>query len=249
MYGNKRIRPVSLYLHFPFCVRKCRYCDFLSGPATEESINEYVKLLCREIESRAVEVTDPCEAEGAKRTIDTVFIGGGTPSLMTPAQLHMVMDALEKSFRIEDDAEISMEMNPGTADREKLHAFRSAGINRLSIGVQSFDDGELKLLGRIHTADQAREIFREARKAGFYNINIDLMSALPGQKTAAWERTLREAAELGPDHISAYSLIIEEGTPFWDRYHEDESINRQCRRSSCGRRNSRNHSRGIEQEE
>ena len=214
MYGNKRIRPVSLYLHFPFCVRKCRYCDFLSGPATEESINEYVKLLCREIESRAVEVTDPCEAEGAKRTIDTVFIGGGTPSLMTPAQLHMVMDALEKSFRIEDDAEISMEMNPGTADREKLHAFRSAGINRLSIGVQSFDDGELKLLGRIHTADQAWEIFREARKAGFYNINIDLMSALPGQKTAAWKRTLREAAELGPDHISAYSLIIEEGTPF-----------------------------------
>ena len=215
MQNTMRRRPVSLYLHFPFCVRKCRYCDFLSGPATEETIEEYVKLLCREIEQRATETsTSPAPVPAQVRPIDTIFIGGGTPSLMTPAQMNMVMQALRKSFRIEEGAEISMEMNPGTADREKLLAFRRAGINRLSIGVQSFDDGELKLLGRIHTADQAREIFREARAAGFDNINIDLMSALPGQKIATWEKTLREAVELGPEHISAYSLIIEAGTPF-----------------------------------
>ena len=232
-----RRRPVSLYLHFPFCVRKCRYCDFLSGPATEETIEEYVKLLCREIELRAAELnelpqlrftdlndsiphratetnTPPAPVPAQGRPIDTIFIGGGTPSLMTPVQMNMVMQALRKSFRIEEGAETSMEMNPSTADREKLLAFRRAGINRLSIGVQSFDDGVLKLLGRIHTADQAREIFREARAAGFDNINIDLMSALPGQKIATWEKTLCEAVELGPEHISAYSLIIEEGTPF-----------------------------------
>ena len=237
MQDTMRSRPVSLYLHFPFCVRKCRYCDFLSGPATEETIEKYVKLLCREIELRAAELnelpqlrftdlndsiphratetnTPPAPVPAQGRPIDTIFIGGGTPSLMTPAQMNMVMQALRKSFRVEEGAEISMEMNPGTADREKLLAFRRAGINRLSIGVQSFDDGELKLLGRIHTADQAREIFREARAAGFDNINIDLMSALPGQKIATWEKTLREAVELGPEHISAYSLIIEEGTPF-----------------------------------
>ena len=231
MYENMRMRPVSLYLHFPFCVRKCRYCDFLSGPATQEAINEYVGILCREIELRAAEVSGslpvndrkkavspdqrgPFESEKPGRLTDTIFIGGGTPSLMTPDQIRRVMNALKKSYRIADDAEISMEMNPGTADRDKLLAFRRAGINRLSLGVQSFDNEELKLLGRIHTAEEAREIFREARSAGFQNINIDLMSALPGQKMESWEKTLREAVKLGPEHISAYSLIIEEGTPF-----------------------------------
>ncbi len=215
MNDHGRVRPVSLYLHFPFCVRKCRYCDFLSGPASEERREEYISLLCREISLRAgcLRYSDPDPGESGS-TVDTIFIGGGTPSLMTPEQLQRVMDSLRSHFRIEDDAEISMEVNPGTADFEKLSAYRKAGVNRLSIGVQSFDDSELQLLGRIHTAEQARETFRAARRAGFSNLNLDLMSALPGQSLESWSRTLREAASLQPEHLSAYSLIIEEGTPF-----------------------------------
>ena len=196
---------VSLYLHFPFCERKCRYCDFLSGPARAEEREKYTDLLCREISLRALEVTAP---------VDTIFIGGGTPSLMTPSQACRVMEAIFRSYSVTDDAEISMEVNPGTADAEKLRAYRSAGINRLSIGVQSFIDAELRLLGRIHTSDQARQIFLMARDAGFSNINLDLMSALPGQNIETWTRTLCEAVSLQPEHLSAYSLIIEEGTPF-----------------------------------
>ena len=177
-------RPVSLYLHFPFCVRKCRYCDFLSGPASEEERDNYIDLLCREIRLRSSEVPGQ---------VDTVFLGGGTPSLMTAAQMRRLMECLSDTFAILPGAEISMEVNPGTADGEKLRSFRESGINRISIGVQSFDDEELRLLGRIHTAGEAREIFRAARAAGFANINLDLMSALPGQKMETWEHTLREA--------------------------------------------------------
>ena len=205
MQDDTRCGPVSLYLHFPFCVRKCRYCDFLSGPAAAKEREEYIQTLCLEIELRAAEVP---------AGVDTVFIGGGTPSLMTPDQAERVMAAIRRSYVLADDAEISMEVNPGTADADKLCAFRKVGINRLSIGVQSFDDGELKRLGRIHTADQAREIMSAAREAGFQNINLDLMSALPGQSVLSWERSLQEAVRQAPEHISAYSLIIEEGTPF-----------------------------------
>ena len=215
MNDRGRVRPVSLYLHFPFCVRKCRYCDFLSGPASDERREEYTGLLCREISLRAdgLFLSDQDQNESGY-IVDTIFIGGGTPSLMTPEQLQQVMDSLRGHFRIAEDAEISMEVNPGTADFEKLSAFRKAGVNRLSIGVQSLNDDELKLLGRIHTAQQAAEIVRAARRAGFTNLNLDLMSALPGQTRESWSRTLREAASLQPEHISAYSLIIEEGTPF-----------------------------------
>ena len=202
--------PVSLYLHFPFCERKCRYCDFLSGPAGEETREEYIDLLCREIELRAGEtlVTD----KGAE-VVDTIFIGGGTPSLMTPAQAARVLDTIRCCYHVLTDAEISMEVNPGTVDPDKLRGFKAAGIGRLSVGVQSFDDSELRLLGRIHTAAQARETFFAAREAGFNNINLDLMSALPGQNIETWSHTLEAAVSLGPEHISAYSLIIEEGTP------------------------------------
>lgn len=202
--------PVSLYLHFPFCERKCRYCDFLSGPAGEETREEYVDLLCREIELRAGEITAPSESAAA---VDSIFIGGGTPSLMTPVQAARVMDTIRSRYQVLSDAEISMEANPGTVNPEKLRGFKAAGIGRLSIGVQSFDDSELRLLGRIHTAAEARETFHAAREAGFDNINLDLMSALPGQNIETWSNTLKEAVSLGPEHISAYSLIIEEGTP------------------------------------
>ena len=210
------MRKISIYIHIPFCIRKCLYCDFLSAPSTPDCIEQYVRALEAEIRFSpdlngltAAQIPDDPEIQ-----VDTVFLGGGTPSLLTPDQLERILTAVRESYRVQDGAEISMEVNPGTADLERLQAYRGAGINRLSIGVQSVDDAELALLGRIHRAGQAEKIFREARRAGFDNINIDLMSALPGQTADKWEQNLRIVCEWGPDHISAYSLIIEEGTPF-----------------------------------
>ena len=210
------MRKISIYIHIPFCIRKCLYCDFLSAPSTPDCIEQYVRALEAEIRFSpdlngltGAECPDDPEIQ-----VDTVFLGGGTPSLLTPDQLERILTAVRESYRVQDGAEISMEVNPGTADLERLQAYRGAGINRLSIGVQSVDDAELALLGRIHRAGQAEKIFREARRAGFDNINIDLMSALPGQTADKWEQNLRIVCEWGPDHISAYSLIIEEGTPF-----------------------------------
>ncbi len=210
------MRKISIYIHIPFCIRKCLYCDFLSAPSTPDCIEQYVRALEAEIRFSpdlngltAAEIPDDPEIQ-----VDTVFLGGGTPSLLTPDQLERILTAVRDSYRMQDGAEISMEVNPGTADLERLQAYRGAGINRLSIGVQSVDDAELALLGRIHRAGQAEKIFREARRAGFDNINIDLMSALPGQTTDRWEQNLRIVCAWGPEHISAYSLIIEEGTPF-----------------------------------
>jgi oxygen-independent coproporphyrinogen-3 oxidase len=210
------MRKISIYIHIPFCIRKCLYCDFLSAPSTPDCIEQYVRALEAEIRFSpdlngltAAEIPDDPEIQ-----VDTVFLGGGTPSLLTPDQLERILTAVRESYRVQDGAEISMEVNPGTADLDKLRDFRAAGINRLSIGVQSVDDAELALLGRIHRAGQAEKIFREARQAGFDNINIDLMSALPGQTADKWEQNLRIVCEWGPEHISAYSLIIEEGTPF-----------------------------------
>lgn len=199
------MRELELYIHFPFCVKKCRYCDFLSGPSSEEEREKYIRALINEI--RTADVPESSQ-------VISVFFGGGTPSLIKPQQLAGVMKALHSRFRIRDGAEISMECNPGTADAATLSEFHSLGISRLSIGVQSFRDSELGLLGRIHSAAQARECYEAARRAGFDNINLDLMSALPGQTYEEWMYSLRTAAGLGPEHISAYSLIIEEGTPF-----------------------------------
>ena len=210
------MRKISIYIHIPFCIRKCLYCDFLSAPSTPDCIEQYVRALETEIRFSP----DLNGLTGAERPddpeiqVDTVFLGGGTPSLLTSDQLERILTAVRESYRVQDGAEISMEVNPGTADLERLQAYRGAGINRLSIGVQSVDDAELALLGRIHRAGQAEKIFREARRAGFDNINIDLMSALPGQTADKWEQKLRIVCEWGPEHISAYSLIIEEGTPF-----------------------------------
>ena len=204
-------RPLySLYLHIPFCVKKCRYCDFLSGPQDEETRERYTRALINEIKMQTI-----CPAGSP---VDTVFFGGGTPSVLSGSQIDRIMEALHSFFSIQKDAEISMETNPGTADDEKLRVLKTAGINRLSLGVQSMHDRELALLGRIHTAAQARQTFENARKAGFDNINIDLMSALPGQSLESWADTLEQAVRWAPEHISAYSLIIEEGTPFAAMY-------------------------------
>ena len=194
----------GIYVHIPFCQRKCLYCDFLSAPAGEDVKKAYMDALTREIRS--------CGEKGTEA--DTVFIGGGTPTTVDPSALSGVFDEIYKVFRVSPEAEITIEANPGTLSFDKLKMYRRMGINRLSIGLQSTDDNALKVLGRIHTYDDFRESFDLAREAGFDNINLDLMFALPGQTRGGWSRTLRQAAALKPEHISAYSLIVEEGTPF-----------------------------------
>ena len=213
--ADKNKRPLGLYLHFPFCVRKCRYCDFLSFPSDEAGREIYLERLKEEIKARGAIYQD--------YNIETLFIGGGTPSLMTGQQLTELLDTVRVSFHVSPVGEWTMECNPGTTDAETLRIYRNAGINRLSFGLQSMNDEELKYLGRIHTAKQFAENYQAARRVGFENINIDLMSALPGQTTASWLDTLNKAAAFEPEHLSAYSLIIEEGTPFWDLYGDDRS--------------------------
>ena len=207
MENNGRI-PLELYIHIPFCVKKCAYCDFLSAPADREAREAYVSALLREIRSL------PGEYGLDNREVISVFVGGGTPSLLEGVRMKEIMDALREHFLFAPDAEITVEANPGTLDREKLRLYGRSGINRLSLGLQSASDRELRVLGRIHTCGDFLESYRNAREEGFSNINVDLISAVPGQTYEDWIRNLRTVAELGPEHISAYSLIIEPGTPF-----------------------------------
>ena len=207
-------KELELYLHIPFCVSKCRYCDFLSAPSEEEYRQIYVERLCRRIRYWS----DVIHNYGYE--IVSIFVGGGTPSILTEAQITQVFEAVRESFPIRGDAEITLEMNPGTDVKDKLPVYRELGINRLSMGLQSADNEELKCLGRIHTYEDFRQVYQWAREAGFTNINVDLMSAIPGQTLESYEDTLRKVADLKPEHISAYSLIIEEGTPFYERYGE-----------------------------
>ena len=204
MKNNRRI-PLELYVHIPFCVRKCQYCDFLSGPSDEETKDRYIEALLKEI--RAAKHTEDYE-------IVSVFIGGGTPSALKAEAIASIMRTLQEQFFFCEDAEVTIEANPGTVDLEKLTIYRNVGINRLSLGLQSTDAEELKLLGRIHSYEEFLKSYEWAREAGFSNINIDLMFAIPGQTGEAWRQHLYQVAELNPEHISAYSLIIEEGTPF-----------------------------------
>lgn len=203
---------LSLYVHFPYCVRKCRYCDFLSFPCGSNDFEEITDRICEEIRQRAGELPPV--------RLRTVFFGGGTPSLMQPRQVEKILSAAAGAFTMSQEPEITIECNPGTVDYMKLTGLHAAGVNRLSFGVQSMNDDELSYIGRIHTVRQFLDNYDKARQAGFDNINLDLMSALPGQTPASWEDTLRKAAALSPEHISAYSLIIEEGTPFWNLYGE-----------------------------
>lgn len=214
---------MELYIHIPFCVRKCRYCDFLSFSSDACVREKYVDQLIREIESIPEEDAGQCPENAALRlnltgrTVETIFIGGGTPSLLPPSAIERILAAVRQVFRVEPDAEITMEANPGTLTPDSAAGYRNAGVNRLSLGLQSASEEELRLLGRIHTREQFLQSFRAARDAGFDNINVDLMSALPGQSEESWQETLRFVCDLEPEHISAYSLIIEEGTPFASR--------------------------------
>lgn len=204
---NRKDTSFELYIHIPFCVRKCAYCDFLSAPGSEEAKASYTEALLREIEAVKTE----------KREVSSIFVGGGTPSALSPSLMGDIFEKIHKSFSVAPDAEITIEANPGTLSKEKLFLYKNAGINRLSLGLQSPEEAELKSLGRIHTYEEFLESFSLAREAGFQNINVDLMCALPDQTYEGWIRNLRTVAALHPEHISAYSLIIEEGTPFAKR--------------------------------
>jgi oxygen-independent coproporphyrinogen-3 oxidase len=193
----------SLYVHIPFCERKCLYCDFYSVAATVR-VEDFLAALRREISLR----TDFRDWA----VFETIFFGGGTPSLLTPTQVERILFHLHAAFRITPEAEITLEANPGTVTGEKLRSYRSLGINRLSIGIQSFHDRELKALGRIHDRAEAFRCVEHARAAGFDNISVDLIYSIPGQTLARWEDDLRIATDLAPQHIAAYSLILEEGT-------------------------------------
>lgn len=202
---------LSLYIHIPFCVRKCGYCDFLSAPADEKARDRYVQALLMEIERyRGTETAD--------RKIKTLYIGGGTPSILSVNQLDCIIQKIKCTFNFCDDIEASMEMNPGTASKEKCRALYQMGINRLSIGLQSTNDKELNTLGRIHSYEDFLNTYTWCREAGFQNINVDLMAALPYQTVESYTTGLRKIIRLAPEHISAYSLILEEGTPFYQKY-------------------------------
>ncbi len=204
---------LGLYVHIPFCRAKCRYCDFNSYAGVESLVPSYVDALLAEMLRWRPLVAD--------FTVTTVFIGGGTPSILPPAEVKRVLGTVRDSFRpdgraparLAPDAEVSLEANPGTVDVAYLKGLRRLGVNRLSLGVQSLRDDDLRLLGRIHTAAEAREAYQAARRAGFDNVNIDLIYGLPWQTLRDWRRTLKEAIALRPDHLSLYALTLEEGTP------------------------------------
>ena len=202
-------KPIGLYVHIPFCVRKCSYCDFCSYPESGISPDKraaYIKALLSEI--RGYERTE-------RICVDTVFFGGGTPSLLEPVELEMILNEIRSVFSVLPSAEITLEANPGTITERKLVSYKSLGVNRLSIGVQSIHDNELKKLGRIHSREDFLAGYRMARAAGFDNVSVDLMYGIPEQTVSSFEKTLDTVIALSPEHISAYGLIVEEGTPFY----------------------------------
>lgn len=209
-------QPLSIYIHIPFCVKKCLYCDFLSAPAGVQLQESYVRALIDEIHAYA------SQKFTGKYEVISVFFGGGTPSLLKAEWVRKILETLKQHFRFACQPEISLECNPKTASKEKLDAFLKAGVNRLSIGLQSSNNRELKRLGRIHSYEEFLDTYYAARKAGFQNINIDVMAALPGQTLRSYEETLSKVLMLEPEHISAYQLIIEKGTPFYELYGEEK---------------------------
>lgn len=207
----------GIYVHIPFCVRKCNYCAFLSGASDEALRERYVKALCEEIRIRARLMSD--HAHGV---FDTIFFGGGTPSLLSSDQVARIISELEANFNIDDEAEITIESNPATLSMENLRGYRQSGVNRLSMGVQSMDDDILRRLGRIHTARDVIRDVQNAREAGFDNINLDLMFAVPGSSLETTLIDIEAVTSLEPEHISFYSLQLEEGTAFFKEFERGE---------------------------
>lgn len=202
----------GLYIHIPFCMKKCKYCDFTSFVGCEKHFGSYVDALKKEMEKYSGE------------KIDSIFIGGGTPSILTEENLENLIESIYKIFLVEKNAEFTIESNPKTLTLEKLKLLKRRGVNRLSIGVQSFIDEELKKIGRVHTKKDAADAVMLAKTAGFSNINIDLMFSIPGQTADSLKKSIDEAIALNPEHISAYSLILEEGTPLFSEVERGEVI-------------------------
>lgn len=198
---------LGVYIHIPFCVKKCNYCDFLSAPGTRQVQNDYMGQLLREMEEKKEVLMD--------YQTDTIFIGGGTPSIIESVWIEKILCKLNELAYITDNCEITMEMNPGTVTKESLAVYKKAGVNRVSLGLQSADNTLLKKLGRIHTYEEFLHSYKLVREAGFSNVNIDMMSALPGQTVEGYRQELEKVLMLSPEHLSAYSLIVEEETPFF----------------------------------
>lgn len=195
----------GIYIHIPFCKTRCSYCDFATDVYRDnDSVERYVSSLCSEIANSRLRITN---------FIETVYFGGGTPSLLSAKQLEKIIDAIYGKFSVQKDSEFTLEMNPATVSLEKLEDFKSLGVNRASFGVQTFDDKSLKILARGHDADDARKTFDLLRKADFENISFDLIGGLPNQTLKDWEQNLDEALEMNPEHLSLYLLEIHEGTP------------------------------------
>lgn len=209
----RKMKNLELYIHIPFCLKKCAYCDFLSFSCDEKTQISYADALIREIEFYGPKMKE--------YLVSTIFIGGGTPSWLDENKMVEILETIYMYFNISPEAEISMECNPGTVTAAKLEKYRRAGVNRLSIGLQSADNEELKLLGRIHTYENFLKTYEMAKNAGFVNINIDLMSGIPYQTAEKFLHTLQKVVRLKPSHISVYSLIIEKGTPFYETYKFD----------------------------
>jgi len=203
----------GLYIHIPFCLTKCAYCDFYSVTQTEK-IPPFIESLTREMDLY----------RGVFDSFDTLYLGGGTPSLLETGQTGAILDALRRTFTFADDTEVTCEANPGDLSRETARALRAAGINRITIGVQSFDDGTLAFLGRRHDAAGAVEAIENARQAGFANVGLDLIYGIPGQDLASWRETLREALSLAPEHLSCYQLTLEPSTPLGLQYRRGEVV-------------------------
>ena len=209
-------KELGLYVHIPFCVKKCGYCDFLSWCGTSEEKETYVQALLKEIESYRE------FARGYR--VSTVFVGGGTPSVLEAGQMEGVLGNIQEVFELEKKPEITLEMNPGTVTEEKLQCYKENGVNRLSIGLQSVKNEKLEVLGRIHSYEEFLESYELARKAGFTNISVDLISSIPGQKLEEWKEELAALSALSPEHISVYQLLIEAETPFYEKYAEHEEL-------------------------
>jgi oxygen-independent coproporphyrinogen III oxidase len=193
----------GLYIHIPFCSSRCSYCDFATGIYQSELAERYARALVEEIRS----------SRYTSASVNTVYFGGGTPSLLSASQLDHILATLRENFRIDAEAEITLEINPGSANPEKLRAFRSLGVNRASFGAQTFDDAELARLGRSHSAADALRTFADLRDAGFTNVSFDLIAGLPGQTLDGWQSNIKQALELGPEHLSFYLLEVHSGTP------------------------------------
>lgn len=211
------MKPIELYIHIPFCAKKCNYCDFLSFSVNEKDHECYISQLCCELKRQAALLRKTYE-------VVSIFIGGGTPSLIDPKYISRIMFVIRRNYHLSEQAEITIECNPASTLRYKFSAYLDAGINRLSIGLQSANNDELKTLGRIHSFEEFLKCFQGARQEGFSNINIDLINNIPGQTAASWKNTLKKVTMLKPEHLSIYNLIVEEGTPFYQMQEKGELL-------------------------